>query len=76
MSGRVQYAGPRRIRVTDGHEADAKAAQLRKRPNRTGLFFLRMLGFRGEVAPPSDQRGHPGLSHNCTAADLHSPRGE
>ena len=64
MSRRVRYAGPRRIPVTDGHEAEAKAAQLRKGPNRIGLFFLRVLGFRGEVTPPTGQEGHAGPSHN------------
>jgi hypothetical protein len=63
VSGRVRYAGPRRIRVTDGHEAEAKAAQLRKRPNRIGLFFLRVLGFRSEVPPPTGPRAHARPSH-------------
>ena len=51
--------------MTDGHEAEAKAAQMRKRPNRIGLFFLRVLGFRGQVAPPTSQRGYtrPSLEH-------------
>jgi hypothetical protein len=62
---RVRYAnyGRRRILVTDGHEDQAKAAQLRKRPNRIGVFFLRLLGFRGRVAPPKAQVGHVGPSH-------------
>lgn len=56
---RVRYAGLRnRVRVTDGHEAAAKAAQLRKPPNRLGLYFLRMLGFQGQVAREGDRRGH------------------
>lgn len=59
MSGRVRYAGLRnRVRVTDGHEAAAKAAQLRKRPNRIGLFVLRLLGFRGQVARSTSGAGH------------------
>ena len=50
--------------MTDGHEAEAKAAQLRKRPSRIGLFFLKMLGFQGEASPPPPgQRGHVGPSH-------------
>jgi hypothetical protein len=45
VSGRARYANQaHKIRVTDGHEADAKAAQLRKRPNRIGLFFHQFLG--------------------------------
>ena len=44
-------------------EAEAKAAQLRKRPSRIGLFFLKVLGFRGQVTPSKDQRGHVGPSH-------------
>jgi hypothetical protein len=64
VSERARYANQaHKIRVTDGHEADAKAAQLRKRPNRIGLFFLKVLGFRGQVPAPTDQRGHVGPSH-------------
>jgi hypothetical protein len=67
MSGRVRYAGygRRKILVTDGHEAEAKAAQLRRRPTRIGRFLLRLLGFRGaiEAVPPTHQRGHTGPSH-------------
>jgi hypothetical protein len=64
VSGRARYANQaHKVRVTDGHEAEAKAAQLRKRPNRIGLFFLRVLGFRGQVAPPMSQTGHTGPSH-------------
>lgn len=55
--------GPRRIFITDGHEAEALAAQSRKRPNRVGRFFLWLLGFRGEVVPPTAPRGHAGPSH-------------
>ncbi len=78
VSGRVRYAGygRRRILVTDGHEAEAKAAQLRKRPNRIGLFFLRVLGFRGEVAPPKGQGGHTGPSHMHPAHHENSAPGE
>jgi hypothetical protein len=50
VSGRARYASQaHKIRVTDGHEADAKAAQFCKRPNRMGLFFLKVLVFRGQV---------------------------
>ena len=60
----MRYAGLRNVvRVTDGHEAEAKAAQLRKPPNRIGLFFLRVLGFRGQVAAPRGRGGHAGPSH-------------
>jgi hypothetical protein len=64
VRGRLRYAnyGRRRILVTDGHEAQAKAAQRRKRPNRIGLLILRMLGYRGGVLPPTDQGAH-GPSH-------------
>jgi hypothetical protein len=64
VSGRARYANQaHKIRVTDGHEAEAKAAQLRRRPNRIGIFLLKALGFRGEVTPPTAQRGHVGPSH-------------
>ena len=61
---RVRYAGLRNVvRVTDGHEGEAKAAQLRKPPSRMGLFVLRVLGFRGQVAPPRSSGNHAGPSH-------------
>ena len=64
VSERARYANQaHKIRVTDGHEAEAKAAQLRKRPNRIGLFLLKLLGFRGQVTPPVARRGHVGPSH-------------
>jgi hypothetical protein len=75
MIGRVRY-GPRGIPVTDGHEAEAEAAQLRKRPNRLGLFFLRVLGFRGEVAPPTSLGGHAGPSHQHPVPHDDSVSGE
>jgi len=79
VSGRVRYAGygRRKILVTDGHEAEAKAAQLRKRPNRIGLFFLRVLGFRGEVdPPPTGRRGRSGPSHMHPVRDEHATSSE
>jgi len=51
LSGDVRY-GPRGIPTTDGHEAEAEAAQLGISPNPLGLFILRVLGFRGEVGRP------------------------
>jgi len=64
VSGWARYANQaHKIRVTDGHEADAKAAQMRKRPNRIGLFFLKVLGFQGQVTPPTAQKRHVGPSH-------------
>ena len=60
--------------MTDGHETDAKAAQLRKRPNRIGLFLLKVLGFRGQVSPPTDQRGHVGPSHKHSVHHEQSTR--
>lgn len=73
MSGRTRYANQaHKIRVTDGHEADAKAAQLRKRPNRIGLFFLKLLGFRGQVTPPTGQRRYAGRSHEHPEHPEHS----
>jgi hypothetical protein len=73
MSGRARYANQaHKIRVTDGHEADAKAAQLRKRPNRIGIFFLKLLGYRGQVSPPIKQRDHAGPSHEHPGHHEHS----
>jgi hypothetical protein len=78
VSGRLRYAnsGRRRILVTDGHEAQAKAAQRRKRPNRIGLFILRMLGFRGGVLPPMDQGAAHGPSHLHPVHHEHPAPGE
>jgi hypothetical protein len=69
VTKRARYANQaHKIRVTDGHEAEAKRALSRKRPNRIGLFFLRMLGFRGQVTPPTKvRRGQTGPSHEHVA---------
>jgi hypothetical protein len=73
VSGRARYANQaHKIRVTDGHEADARAAQLRKRPNRIGLFLLKVLGLRGQVIPPTGQRGRAGPSHEHPVHHEHS----
>jgi hypothetical protein len=34
--------------VTGGHEAEARAAEEAKPPNRFGMFVLRLLGFKGK----------------------------
>jgi hypothetical protein len=73
VRGRTRYANQaHKVRVTDGHEAEAKAAQLRKRPNRVGLFLLKMLGLRGQVAPPTDHRAHVGPSHEHAGHHEHA----
>jgi hypothetical protein len=33
------------VRVTDGHEAEAKAAEHAEKPNRFGMFIVRVLGY-------------------------------
>jgi hypothetical protein len=35
-----------RVRTTNGHEAEAKAAQMRKKPSRIGMFVLKILGYQ------------------------------
>jgi hypothetical protein len=47
---RSGYTG-RSYNVTGGHEAEAKAAQRAKPPNRFGLFVLRLLGYKGKPGP-------------------------
>jgi hypothetical protein len=74
MSGRLRY-GLRGIPITDGHETEARAAQLRKRPNRLGRFVLRVLGFRGEVTLPAGQGGQTGPSHEHPVHHPHSAAG-
>jgi hypothetical protein len=54
----VSEANPKgynfQVHVTSGHEAEAKAAELAKKPNRLGMLILRLLGFKGSPPPPSD----------------------
>jgi hypothetical protein len=40
------------VHVTSGHEAEAKAAELAKKPNRFGMLILRLLGFKGRPPTP------------------------
>jgi hypothetical protein len=49
------YMG-RDYHVTGDHEAEAEGAQLAKRPNRFGVFVLRLLGFKGVPARPGPAR--------------------
>jgi hypothetical protein len=42
---RRRYMG-RDDHVTGGHEAEARASLRAKKPNRVGLFVLKLLGFR------------------------------
>ena len=75
-SVRVRY-GPRRIVITDGHEAEAEAAQSRRPPNPIGRWLLRMLGFRGEVVrAPTDHPGRSGPSHEHPVRHEHPTTGE
>jgi hypothetical protein len=37
------------VHVTKGHEKEAMEAQRRKKPNRVGKVFLKILGFKGEI---------------------------
>lgn len=52
------YTG-RSYNVTGGHEAEAKAAERAKKPNRFGLLLLRLLGDKGD---PEPMRRPPGRS--------------
>jgi hypothetical protein len=51
----VSEANPKgynfQVRVTSGHEAEAKAAEMAKKPNRLGMFIVRLLGRKGKPAP-------------------------
>jgi hypothetical protein len=44
------YTG-RNYHVTGGHEKEAEAAQLAKKPSRLGLLVLRVLGLRDAPKP-------------------------
>jgi hypothetical protein len=54
--GTVSEANPKgynfQVHVTSGHEAEAKAAELAKKPNRFGMLILRVLGLKGSPPPP------------------------
>jgi hypothetical protein len=66
-----QNAGPRRFwgpnyrkgytgrdfHVSGGHEAEAEAAERAKKPNRFGMWVLRLLGFRGNDDGDDGERG-------------------
>jgi hypothetical protein len=36
------------VRVTSGHEAEAKAAEMAKKPNRFGMLIVKLLGYKGK----------------------------
>jgi hypothetical protein len=45
----------RNYHVTGGHEAEAKAAEQAKEPNRFGLWVLQKLGYKGpDPVPPHE----------------------
>jgi hypothetical protein len=48
---RIRTADRGKVIVTDGHEAEAIAAQRKKKPSRIGEVVLKLLGFRGQVGP-------------------------
>jgi len=43
------------VRVTNGHEAEAKAAEMAKKPNRLGMFIVKLLG--GKIKQDSHEQG-------------------
>jgi hypothetical protein len=53
--GTVSEANPRgynfQVTVTSGHEAEAKAAEMAKKPNRLGMFMVRLLGLKPKPIP-------------------------
>jgi hypothetical protein len=54
----------RDFHVSGGHEAEAKAAEEAKKPNRFGLWVLRKLGYKGPVpTPPRQAPQHGAPSH-------------
>ena len=51
--------------VSGGHEAEAEAAEQAKKPNRFGMWVLRLLGFRGTAGDDRNTAandGQPGHS--------------
>jgi hypothetical protein len=59
------YTG-RDFHVTGGHEAEARAAQRAKKPNRFGVWVLRVLGYEksvpGEQKPPRPPPAHEAVA--------------
>lgn len=49
----------RNYHVTGEHEADAKVAQRKTKPNRLGLLVLRALGFKGLAPGPQSKTVSP-----------------
>jgi hypothetical protein len=51
----MSEANPRgynfQVTVTSGHEAEAKAAEMAKKPNRLGMFIVRWLGLGSDRNP-------------------------
>jgi hypothetical protein len=51
----VSEANPKgynfQVRVTRGHEAEAKAAEMAKKPNPVGMFIVRLLGLKSDRSP-------------------------
>jgi hypothetical protein len=44
--------------VSGDHEAEALEAEMAKKPNRFGLFVLRLLGFKGKPPEPAPKDHH------------------
>jgi len=56
----MSNANPRgynfQVTVTNGHEAEAKAAEMAKKPNRLGMYIVRLLGLKSDRAPETHGR--------------------
>jgi hypothetical protein len=55
QGGAVSEANPKgynfQVSVTSGHEAEAKAAEMAKKPNRLGMLIVRCLGLKSNQTP-------------------------
>jgi hypothetical protein len=55
QGGTVSEANPKgynfQVTVTSGHEAEAKAAEMAKKPNRLGMVVVRWLGLKPKPTP-------------------------
>jgi hypothetical protein len=77
VTGRVRWANQaHKVRVTDGHEAEAKREESRKPLNRLQRFVLRVLGLQGEITPTSGQDHRAGQSHEHPVHDEHPNQNE
>lgn len=72
VTGRLRRApgnGGHNVLITDGHEAEAKAAARRKAPTRSGRLIARWLGIKRSLDPVAEPPHRPHPSHEHAVGD-------